>query len=452
MSNIPQAILDYNKKKGANRILPMSQAKSLYLRRFFSGSFGVDKMLGGGAAFRRIQLLFGAKSAGKNALLNQMMAYNQRICRHCRNVMPEYREVSDRWADVLVHIMGMKYCTCKTPENRVVLFYDFEKTLTIEDEKSTSVAKYFSKETGEEVSSNEFNEFCVRLDELKEKGKLTAEEKKEVSTIEAWFQSVDTQVEFVEHMNSADYLKECGVITDLLNVMAPELVEEGIDSLKDMIKSKQIDLIIWDSLQSSLSSVVNERSAEDATMGVEAKMNGIMMRKITSAYSADDLADETDSYKPAVILTAQVRAKIGGFFPAADTYSGGKAIEHFISTALEIRKGKWLNAQGFEAKKGEAYCGQEVNVKADKNKLSTPYTKCSYNYYFKQCEAGPIGFIDYFDELLSIAIETGIISQGGGGNYAFKDLKVRGKENLVSAAKQDPRFLSEVYAEIMNAK
>lgn len=448
--SIPQVVLDYNKKKGANKILPMSQALSLYQKRFFSGSFGVDKMLGGGAAFRRIQLLYGAKSAGKNALLNQMTAYGQRVCRHCRGVMPEYREETDRWADVLVHILGMPYCSCDNPEPRAVLFYDFEKTLTIEDAKTTSIAKYFKKETEEEVSANEFNEFAVRLDNLREKGRLSADEKKEITELENWFANIETQTESVDMMNSADYLTACGVKTDLLNVMTPETADEGIDSLPDMIKSKQIDLIIWDSLQASMTKYVGERSVEDATMGAEAKTNGLMMRKINMAFTADDLADESDAYKPGIFITAQVRSSIGGFFPKADSYSGGKAIEHSISTALEIKRGVFLSSAGTEAKKGDLYYGQEVCIRADKNKLSTPFTKCRYNYYFKGCEAGPVGFIDYFDELLSIAVEAGVITQGGGGNYTFKDIKVRGKENLVAEAKKDPRFLNEVYAEIKN--
>lgn len=450
--NIPKVILEYNKKKGTNAILPMSQAKSLFLKRFFSGSFGVDRMLGGGAAFRRIQLLYGAKSAGKNALLNQMMAYNQRICRHCKGVMPQYRDEPDRWSDVLVGILGIPFCTCKESSNRTVLFYDYEKTLTIEDAKSETISKYFKKSDGSEVSANDYNEFRVRRDEIKEKGKLTGEEKQEIIRIDAWLDDIDVQTESVEHMCSSDYLKACGVLIDQLNVMAPENAEEGIDSLRDMIQSKEIDLIIWDSLQSSIPKYVDERSAEDATMGVEAKMNGLMMRKITAAYAAKDLADESESYKPAVFVTAQVRTSIGGFFPKPDSYSGGKAVEHFISSALELKRGIWLGQNGTEAKKGEAYYGQEVNVRADKNKLSTPYTKCSYNYYFRAGEIAPVGFIDYYDELLSIAIDAGIIVQGGGGNYTFKDVKIRGKDNLVVEAKQNPQFMAEVYSELKNFK
>ena len=449
--DIPQVILDYNKKAGTNRILPMSQAKSLYLKRFFSGSFGVDKMLGGGAAFRRIQLLYGSKSAGKNALLNQMMAYHQRTCRHCRGIMPQYQEAGDRWSDAMAYIIGKPFCSCGNAEPMVVLFYDYEKTLTIEDAKTTSVAKYFSKENGEEISANDFNENSIQLDELKEKSKLTAADKVSVDDLEKWFENIDVQSEAVDHMRTDDYLKLCGVKTDLLQVMAPANADEGIDSLPIMIKSKQIDLIIWDSLQASITKYVGERSVEDSTMGTEAKMNGLMMRHITSAFSADDIADETDAYKPAVFITAQVRSSLGGFFPKADTYSGGKAVEHFISSALELKRGIWLNDKGTEAKKGESYYGQEVNIRADKNKLSTPYTKCSYNYYFRNSEIAPVGFIDYFDELLSIAIDAGIISQGGGGNYAFKDVKVRGKDNLVAEAKQNPTFLKEVYSEIRNA-
>lgn len=449
MANIPQCVLDYNKSKGKNRILPLSQCKSLYLKRFFSGSFGVDRVLGGGAAFKRIQMLYGARSAGKNALLNQLMAYNQRICRHCKCVLPQYQEESDRWADVLAHIIGIPYCTCNNPQPRTILFYDFEKTLSIEDARTVQVLKYFKKGTDEEVSGNDYNEKLVRFDELKEKGRLVAEEKKEMAELELWFEGIETFGESVEHMNSADYLQACGVQTDNLHVMTPETSDEGIDSLTPMIKSKEIDIIIWDSIQASMTGYVSERSAADATMGSEAKMNGLMMRKINSAYTADNIDDESDAYKPPVWITSQIRASIG-FLHAADTFSGGKAFEHALSSALELRRGKWLSATGGEAKKGDPYFGQEVNIKAEKNKLAAPFSRCTYNYYFKGCEAGPVGFIDYFDELISIAVEAGIVGQGGGGNYTFKDYKVRGRENLVSDLKKDPNLLSSIYSEVKN--
>ena len=88
--DIPDIVHEINKKKKTVKITTLNEAKAFRLKRFFSGSFGTDYITGGGFAYRRIQLLFGAKSAGKNALLNQTTAYLQRQCRHCHKIHPDF--------------------------------------------------------------------------------------------------------------------------------------------------------------------------------------------------------------------------------------------------------------------------------------------------------------------------------------------------------------------------
>jgi hypothetical protein len=187
-------------------------------------------------------------------------------------------------------------------------------------------------------------------------------------------------------------------------------------------------------------------------MGQEAKQNGILMRKIASAYSPENICDEREAYLPAVFLTAQVRSVIS-FFAAADKYSGGKAVEHFISAALEFKRGDKLDGNGLiigKTDKKAVSHGQVVTIRAEKNKLSAPNTTCSFNYYFKKSDSIPVGFIDYYDELTTIAIENGIIAQGGGGNYTFGEEKVRGKEALVQRIKEDPEFIKAIYERVKN--
>jgi len=443
--NLPQVVLDYNKKMGSTKISTLSRAKALHMKRFFSGSFGLDRMFGGGAAFKRIQLYFGAKSAGKNATMNQMMAYNQRICRNCQKIMPEYWGSSDRWAIVLQHILGIEQCQCGNAQGRVYLFYDYEKTLSMDNEPKIIKINYFhDKQTGEEINENDYNDTLIKLDELKEAKKLDT---KAIAELEYWLENITVTSEEQEQLGAQDYIKRCGVIPEQLLVFAPEYLEDGIDSMRDMIKSKAIDGIIWDSLQAAIPKYVDDRSAEDATMGTEAKQNGILMRKISAAYAPTDIEDEREAYLPPVFLTAQVRANLG-FLHAKDSYSGGKAVQHFISTAIEFKRGDFLNASGVKAKKEETYYGQAVNILADKNKIGAPQSKCSFNYYFKESELFPVGFIDYQDELVTIAVENKIIQTGGGGNYSFKGDKIRGFDNLVAKVRTEPDFCAAIFTEV----
>lgn len=446
--DLPQVVLDYNKKKGATKIAFLKDAKALHLKRFYSGSIGLNRMLGGGMAFKRVQLFYGPKSAGKNATINQMVAHNQRICRHCGKVLPEfYESTTDRWGLFLRHILRMDVCKCKESAGRVFLFYDYEKTLSLDNEPRIIKIRIFKyKATGEFLSENEYNDMQLKLDELKEDKKAN---KAEIVKIETWLENIDISFEEQEQIGAHDYLRLCGVNSDRLLVFAPEWLEDGIDSMREMIKSKQVDGIIWDSLQAAMPKYVGERSSEDATMGTEAKQNGLLMRQITAAYAPTDITDEREAFLPAVILTAQVRAKLG-FLHAADSYSGGKAIEHFISSAIEFKRDKYLTQYGLEAKKGETNYGQIINLRADKNKLDSPNARCSLNYYFKAGEIFPVGFIDYFDEITAIAIENKVIGNPSNGSYTFKENKIRGFDNLVAKIRTEPDFCSEIYEEVKN--
>ena len=443
--SLPSVVLEYNKKAKSNKIAYLSDAKALFLKRFYSGSIGLNRILGGGAAYKRIQLYYGPKSAGKNATLNQMTAFNQRICRKCHKVLPEFWENgSDRHGVFLRYILGMDVCTCQKPEGKNFIFYDYEKTLSLDNEpKVVRIRLFKDKQTGKDVSENEYNEALIKMDELKEsKGN-----KAEIAEIEAWINNLDISFEEHEQLGSSDYLRLCGVIPERLVVFAPEDLEEGIDSMRTMIKSKEIDCIIWDSLQAALPRYVGDRSAGDATMGVESKQNGLLMRQITAAYSPTDITDEAEAYLPAVFLTAQVRANLSAFH-APVSYSGGKAVEHFISAAIEFKRADYLRADGCVATKGDVYFGQQVALKAEKNKLNAPYAKTTFNYFFKASEQFPVGFIDYFDEITTIAIDNKIIQQGGGGNYSFKDTKIRGLDNLVLEIRNNPDLCKMIYDEV----
>lgn len=448
--DLPQVILDYNKKKGSTKIAFLKDAKALHLKRFYSGSLGLNRMLGGGMAFKRVQLFYGPKSAGKNATINQMIAHNQRICRHCGKLLPEfYESTTDRWGLFLKNIVRMDVCKCGHPEGRVFIFYDYEKTLSLDNEPRIIKVKVLkNKETGELISENEYNDNLIKLEELKEEKKAN---KAEIVQLEGWIENIDISFDEQEQIGAHDYLKLCGVNSDRLLVFAPEWLEDGIDSMREMIKSKQVDGIIWDSLQAAMPKYVGERSSEDATMGTEAKQNGLLMRQITAAYSPTDITDEREAFLPAVVLTAQVRSKLG-FLHAADSYSGGKAIEHFIATAIEFKRVSYLNQFGFEVKpkSGDTYYGQQIALRAEKNKLDSPNSKCSVNYYFKAGEIFPVGFIDYFDELVTVAVENKIIANPSAGSFNFKGEKIRGIDNLVAKVRTEPDFCAAIYDEVKN--
>ena len=458
--SIPDVIAKINKEKGGIKISTLDQAKSLILKRFFSGSFYIDDLTGGGYAYKRIQMLFGAKSSGKNAQLQQMIAYNQRLCRKCLmeghqdKIRPDYWESSDRWTSLLRDVMGIQRCTCEENfEPKKFIIFDFERSLSIEAAKFNSVKNIsYTGDSGQVmVDELDYNDSVVRQETLSLKEKLTEKDKKELDALDQWLLNLKIEEQIVEQAPVTDYLRDCGVIIPELLVTDPPDTEEGIAYCQELIGGNAVDAIIWDSLQAAVPKYINDRDADKATMGVEAKQNGLLMRLVSSAFSAKDITDELEAYKPALFITSQVRAKLGGFVSGPDTYSGGNAVQHHLSLALEVKRQGFLDQFGKEASFGKDYYGQTVRVRPDKNKLSAMGASQEYNYYFRAGEEHAVGEIDHIPEIIDLGVKYGVVTRSG-AFYKFKGQNIQGIQNFSRELKTNPDAIRDIYRGIANKR
>ena len=451
---VPDIVAAINKSAKTTRIAPLSQAKSLYVKRYFSGSFGIDYVTGGGYTYKRILLLYGHKSSGKNSQLYQTIAYNQKVCRLCHRVLEKYYtqpiETMDRWTFVLRYFLNMPMCTCDSKATpKVYMLFDYEKSLGIEDKKSVVVNQFFNKDTGEVVNENAVNEAKAKLGLLKEETSLDEEQKATIKELEDFLAPIESRSAVLERLPQTDYMVNCGINIDELLVADPEDANEGVDIIKKIIRSREIDGIIWDSLQAALPKYVKDRSADDATMGQEAKLNGLLMRQITAAYASENLLDEAEAYKPTVFLTSQVRSDLGAMYAKPDSYSGGNAVHHHISLAMEIKREQFLDINGREASFGTTYHGQRTRIRAEKNKISSPGDMFLYDYYFKKTPEFSVGSIDHVGELISLGLIFNVIDQRGAWFY-YKDYKANGKADLRDSLSGDREMVIELCKDIYN--
>jgi len=453
MKDLPGIIKDINKSYKTIKVTTLSRAKSFEIKRFFSGSFGVDFITGGGFAYKRILLLYGARSAGKNSHLYQSIAYNQRMCRVCGGILPDYITTEpstnfikgiDRWSGILLDYMSVPVCNCGQALPKIFMILDYEKSLGYEDAKSITVKFIIDTATNANVAEDEYDEKLDAYNLLKKKKGLSAEEKQELKDFEAWQKTLTITENTIEQLSTPDYLKSCGVLIDDLLVVDPDDTDEGVDIVKAVVRSNDVDGIIWDSLQAAIPKYVKDRSAEEATMGVEAKMNGLLMRQICAAFSSRNLEDPTEAIKPCVIVTSQVRNSLGGMHSGPATFSGGNALAHHISLALEFKRECFLKADGTEAPFKETYYGQRVRIRADKNKLAAPGDHIFYNYYFRTGDQFSMGEIDHIEELTTLAVDYGLISRAG-AYYDVLDQRFQGKKAVVDFIRENPKFAGELY-------
>lgn len=446
---LPKVVEEINKSKKTTKITTLDKAKSFILKRMFSGSIAVDELTGGGFGYRRAHLIYGSKSSGKNALLYQTIAYNQRLCRNCHGIIPAfYGNSGDRHSVFLRYVLGMPECKCGDTVSKVFMILDYEKSLAVEDTTTVLVKKIFNNNTGEEISEDEYDAYMEELSILDQKSEKTDEEKSRIKTLHKWEKELTIETNPIIQLSAKDYLTKCGIFIEQLLVADPPDTEEGIEIVRNIIRSNEIDGIVWDSLQGSLPKYVKEREADQATMGAEAKANGLLMRHMCSAFSAYDLTDEKEAFKAALFITSQVRSSVGSFVPKPDTFSGGHSVAHIMSFILEVKRDNFIKEDGTDAAFKDSFFGQKIRVRAEKNKLAAPGDMYQYDYYFKDGAQFSTGQIDHISEIIFLGIQKGVIERAGSYYKISTGDQFQGQAKLVEYARQEPEFVGRIYAAI----
>lgn len=130
-------------------------------------------------------------------------------------------------------------------------------------------------------------------------------------------------------------------LQDLVLIETAKNAEQAMDIVNELCKDQLVDLILVDSINAMSPKGEQEtktgkaRSVEDDSMALLARKLGQFFRMV---------APHVFRAKVAVVLIGQVRTHgIGSFFTYAGL-SGGKALEHWMSTCLFLRTGQKADA------------------------------------------------------------------------------------------------------------
>ncbi len=148
-----------------------------------------------------------------------------------------------------------------------------------------------------------------------------------------------------------------GVKFEELLFSQPNDAEQALELIDFLIDSKQVGVIVLDSVAALVPKAELEGDMTDANMGVTARLMGKTMRKITG---------KANKGKVLVMFTNQIRNKIGGFgFGPQETTSGGNALKFYASIRIDMRKTT-------NNKKGDTLVSTNHKITVKKNKLSAP--------------------------------------------------------------------------------
>lgn len=241
---------------------------------------------------------------------------------------------------------------------------------------------------------------------------------------------------YIDMENAVDVsnFKALGVDVDEMILCQPSSGEEALSIVESLLDSKDVGLIVVDSVASLITQAELDGELVDSTIGLQARMMSKFMRRTSSSIRKSGCA---------LVFINQLRANIGGYgAQPANTTTGGKALKFYASTRIEISRTGPL-------KEGEQIVGQVVKAKVLKNKVASPYKECEFYLIYGKG-------ISQERELLELATKEGLISKGGSWLTYVSDtgeeIKLQGLGKFTDYLVDNKDLREELYNKLMQPK
>jgi recombination protein RecA len=171
----------------------------------------------------------------------------------------------------------------------------------------------------------------------------------------------------LEATHDAVWSEKLGVDNDRLLVVNPETGESALDMADALIHTKEVSLIVVDSLAQLVPAKEIEASAEDQFIGLQARLISSFVRKAVAGLSAEKLR----GHDLALLFINQFRVKIGGYAPHGMdplTEPGGKSLGFAYSLEITIKNKESKGKDAFDV---ETIVSNEHAFSIVKNKLNS---------------------------------------------------------------------------------
>jgi recombination protein RecA len=192
-----------------------------------------------------------------------------------------------------------------------------------------------------------------------------------------------------EHALDETYARNIGVDWDNLILFQPSCGEEGFDYAKELIRTGEVSLVIFDSTSGLLPKKQMEDVAGTSNMGLHARLMGAEIPKIQNLISENNTA---------CVSISQVREKIGVMFGSPETTQGGNALKFWASNRIELRKSL--------EKENDAVSGLKVKFKTLKCKTARPFQT---GYFYINFGKG----VDKIKEIIELSKDYDLIKVWG---------------------------------------
>lgn len=226
-----------------------------------------------------------------------------------------------------------------------------------------------------------------------------------------------------EHALDPSYARMIGVDVDELLFSQPSNGEEGLQIVEKLVNSKEVSLIVVDSVAALTPRAELAGDIGDSHVGLQARMMSQGLRILTG---------KLNTTHTTCIFINQLREKIGVMFGSPETTPGGRALKFYSSQRIDVRRKEAL-------KDGSEVTGAVTKVKTVKNKINPPFKEVNINLVYG------LGF-DKDNMLLDDAVNQGLLVLKGAW-YNRVDLETgelvqiaQGRKNTLEVFRTDEEF------------
>lgn len=232
----------------------------------------------------------------------------------------------------------------------------------------------------------------------------------------------------LEHAIDPAYAKSLGVDCDRLLISQPAYGEEALEIAARLIASGEMGVVVVDSVAALI-----PKAEFEGAMGYETSGSARLM-----SHALRKLVAPVHRTGTCLIFTNQIRDKVGVMFGNPETAAGGRALRHYASVRLELRRLNPIVEQ-------ESIVGARIRARVVKNKAASPHGKAEFDLIYDEG-------ISREGELIDLGVAQAIIEQiGCDFHYKSKHLG-RGRENVRRFLKDNADIRQAIRSDIHKPK
>lgn len=241
----------------------------------------------------------------------------------------------------------------------------------------------------------------------------------------------------LEHRFNPDWAEQLGLkVDESLIVVQPPDAETATDMMVNIIKSKQVCAIVWDSTGAAATKhSMQQLTDKNDRVGGNA---GVMKRNVQTVAPLANLYNVTCFY------LNQLRADMEGY--NRPMTPGGKAVKHQMSVRIYLRPGSEKYNDKVNGENTQV--GFPIVMKAVKNSYG-PSREGWTDFYNQPCVFLDHPGIDTRRDLARMGILLGVVKRQGSW-FSWNDIKAQGRDSFFELVWSSGRT-EEFEAEILDA-